>query len=67
MATGLVVEKVKGIRIVSENRITAPPSTLENRLTPYMRGVAEIDGRLVVLLDLDRLLLSAEMRQVELV
>jgi len=32
-----------------------------------MRGVAEIDGRLVVLLDLDRLLLSAEMRQVELV
>jgi purine-binding chemotaxis protein CheW len=67
MATGLVVEKVKGIRFVSENHITAPPSTLENRLTPYMRGVAEIDGRLVVLLDLDRLLLSAEMRQVELV
>jgi len=67
MATGLVVEKVKGIRFVSENRITAPPSTFENRLTPYMRGVAEIDGRLVVLLDLDRLLLSAEMRQVELV
>ncbi|MFL5243932.1 MAG: chemotaxis protein CheW [Gemmataceae bacterium] len=67
MATGLLVEKVKGIRSISEKGIMAPASTFENRLTPYLRGVAENDGRLLVLLDLDKLLLSAEMRQVELV
>jgi purine-binding chemotaxis protein CheW len=67
MATGLLVEKVKGIRSISEKGIMAPASTFENRLTPYLRGLAENDGRLLVLLDLDKLLLSAEMRQIDLV
>jgi purine-binding chemotaxis protein CheW len=62
---GLLVEKVKGLRLISGDRITVPAASFENRLSPFMRGVSDIDGRLLVFLDLDRLLLSAEMRQVE--
>jgi purine-binding chemotaxis protein CheW len=62
---GLLVEKVKGLRLISGDRITVPAASFENRLSPFMRGVSDIDGRLLVFLDLDRLLLSAEMLQVE--
>jgi chemotaxis signal transduction protein len=65
LTTGLLVEKVKGLRFISSDRITVPAATFENRLSPFLSGVSELDGRLLVFLDLDRMLLSAEMRQVE--
>src|SRR5262249_10077058 len=65
LVTGLIVDQVRGIRSLPEQGIAAPSTPVEDRVAPYLRGVAEADGRLLVLLDLDRLLLSPEMRQFE--
>jgi uncharacterized repeat protein (TIGR01451 family) len=65
MSVGLIVDRVKGIRVLAEEGISLPTSPVEDRLAPYLRGVTTHRGRLLVLLDLDRLLLSPEMRQFE--
>jgi purine-binding chemotaxis protein CheW len=63
--TGLLVDRVRRIVKLPEREITAPTAPLEDRVAPYLRGVTESTGRLLVVLDLDRLLLSHEMRQFE--
>jgi len=65
ITVGLIVDRVKGIRAVAEDRISLPTSPIEDRLAPYLRGVTAHHGRLLVLLDLEQLLLSQEMRQFE--
>jgi purine-binding chemotaxis protein CheW len=65
VTAGLVVDQVIGIRYVTADRINAATSPIEDRVAPYLRGFTEQDGRLLVLLDLNRLLLSPEMRQFE--
>jgi chemotaxis signal transduction protein len=66
LTAGLLVDQVRGIQFVPEDRISTA-SPVEGPVTPYLRGVAEQGGRLLVFLDLDRLLLSPAMRQFELV
>ena len=65
VTTGLIVDQVSGIRYLAVGRIGAPAAPIEDQVTPYLRGVYEHDGRLLVVLDFDRLLLSPEMRQFE--
>jgi uncharacterized repeat protein (TIGR01451 family) len=67
MATGLIVERVKGMRSLATDRLEAISPQVDDRVVPYVRGVSEDGGRLLVSLDLDRLLLSAELRHFELV
>ena len=65
MTTGLIVDRVSEIRYLSVDRIGAPAGPIEDQVTPYLRGVYEHDGRLLAVLDFDRLLLSPEIRQFE--
>jgi uncharacterized repeat protein (TIGR01451 family) len=65
ITVGLVVDRVKGIRVVADEQILQPASRVEDNLATYVRGVASHNGRLIVLLNLDQLLLSSEMRQFE--
>ena len=65
LTTGLLVDRVRGIRALAADALRPPPSVVDDRLAPYVNGVAEYDGRLLVSLDMDRLLLSTEMRQFE--
>lgn len=65
LTVGLIVDRVNGLRVVAADCISPPASHLEDRLGPYYRGVADHQGRLLVLLNLDQLLLSDEMRQFE--
>ncbi|MDH4136620.1 MAG: chemotaxis protein CheW [Anaerolineae bacterium] len=65
MTTGLIVDRVSEIRYLSVDRIGAPAGPIADQVTPYLRGVYEHDGRLLAVLDFDRLLLSPEMRQFE--
>jgi chemotaxis signal transduction protein len=67
LTTSLLVDRVKGIRTVPSSSMRTPMVRAEGRVGAYLRGVAEQEGRLVVFLDLDRLLLSSEMRQPEAV
>jgi purine-binding chemotaxis protein CheW len=63
--TGLLVDRVRRIIKLPARQIAAPTAPLEDQVAPYLRGVTESAGRLLVVLDLDRLLLSHEMRQFE--
>lgn len=66
VSTGLIVDLVSDIRYLSVDRISAPAAPIEDRVAPYLHGIYEGDERLLVVLNLDRLLLSPEMRQFEL-
>ncbi len=65
ITSGLIVDQVREIRYLNADQIGAPTALLENRIAPYMRGVYEHEGRLLVLLDLERLICSPGMRQFE--
>jgi purine-binding chemotaxis protein CheW len=67
LTTGLVVDRVKEICKVPLERITLAASPIQDQVAPYLRGVSEHGGRLLVLLDCEQLLLSPEMRQFEAV
>jgi purine-binding chemotaxis protein CheW len=65
LTTGLVVDRVREICKLPIADIAPPTASIEDPIAPYLRGVTEHAGRLLVCLDLDRLLLSSELRQFE--
>ena len=65
MTVGLIVDRVTGLGSLQTGRIGAPTAPIEDQVAPYLRGVYEHEGRLLVVLNLDKLLLSAEMQQFE--
>ena len=62
---GMLVDRVSGIGNLQPHKITAPTAPIEDQVAPYLRGVYEYDGRLLVVLNLDKLLLSSEMQRFE--
>ena len=62
MNAGLVVDAVQHIRTIVGERFEAPSAPMEGDVARYLRGVCEHDGRLLVALDLERMLTSPEMR-----
>jgi purine-binding chemotaxis protein CheW len=65
MTTALLVDQVRGMRRLSPQSLSVPAAPIQGRIASYLGGVSDHEGRLVAVLDLDRLLLSAEMRQFE--
>jgi chemotaxis signal transduction protein len=65
ISTGLLVDEVSDIRYLPSDRITEPAAPIEHQIAPYLRGVYDLDGRLLIMLDFERLLLSREMQQFE--
>jgi purine-binding chemotaxis protein CheW len=65
ITVGLIVDRVTGLGNLQTARIGAPTAPIEDQVTPYLRGVYEYQGRLLVVLNLDNLLLSTEMQQFE--
>ena len=62
--SGLLVDRVVGIRSFSTRHIKTPTSSLHPQIERYLTGVVDATD-LVVLLDIDKLLLSEEFRQFE--
>lgn len=65
LTIGLLVDRLRGIHALPQARLTGADALGESPITPFVRGITEEAGRVVVFLDLDQLLLSAEMRQFE--
>lgn len=63
--TGLIVDAVDRIVALNPDDIKPPASPLEGPLTPYLTGICSVGGRLVAVLDIDRLLRSPDLRQFE--
>jgi purine-binding chemotaxis protein CheW len=63
VTTGLIVDRAGGIFDLPQEQIRSPSAPIDDRVTPFMHGVSEINDRLLVVLDLNQLLLSTEMQQ----
>lgn len=64
-SVALLVDEVQQIASVPIDAVKPPAAPLEGALAPFLTGVTETGGRLVAVLDLERLLRSAEIRQFE--
>ncbi len=62
-AVGLLTDAVEQIVTVSHTDVRPPASPMEGVLSSFLTGVMQAGDRLVAVLDLDRLLRSAEIRQ----
>ena len=62
-STGLLVDAVDQIASVPIDDVRPPASPLDGALAGFLSGVCHIGPRFVAVLDLDRLLRSAEIRQ----
>ncbi|MCA9170030.1 MAG: chemotaxis protein CheW [Planctomycetales bacterium] len=61
--SGLIVDRVLGIRNIDPKQVHEPTSPMEDELSDYLSGVIELEERLIVLLDVEKLLLSDALRQ----
>ena len=55
--TGMIVSAVSEVLTIEENVIEPPPPMVSNINTEFITGVAKIDKRLVILLDLSKVLI----------
>ena len=57
---GMVVDSVTEVLRAPETAISAPPAYIRGLAAEYVRGIVRLEGRLVILLDLERILTSQE-------
>lgn len=57
---GFIVDAVTETLRISESSIEPPPSSIAGLKSDYLRGVGKIEDRLLILLEVDRILTSEE-------
>lgn len=57
---GLIVDSVEEVLNIPAEVIEPPPDLVTSADSPYLRGIAKIEDRLVILLDLDEILTVGE-------
>jgi len=60
---GMIVSAVSEVLTIDDNVIEPPPPMVSNVNSEFITGVAKIDKRLVILLDLGKVLTSEEKKQ----
>jgi purine-binding chemotaxis protein CheW len=61
-AVGLVVDSASEVLKISDTQIEPPPNVFADQATNYVTGVAKYDGRLIILVDLKKILQTGELR-----
>lgn len=64
---GIVVDAVSDVYTISGDDMKAPPDLGESVNTSYIKGISNVDGKMVVLLDIDRLLTTEDLPDLELI
>ena len=59
------VDSVQEIVEIKGENISEPPMIVKSKYTSYMKCVANIDGRMIILLDHDGIISSAEKEKIE--
>lgn len=62
---GLIVDRVSGISFLDREKMGPPTTNIDDLISPYLVGTHEQNGRLLVALDLEKLLLFSQIRQFE--
>ena len=60
---GLIVDAASEVIRISEAEIEAPPEVFEDSELRYVTGVGKLNGRLVILVDLTKILQKGELRR----
>ena len=60
MIVGFVVDSVSEVLRIPENTVEPPPPVVSGLESEYISGVGKLEDRLLIMLDLDRLLSSEE-------
>lgn len=60
---GLVVDAASEVLKIPVSEVEAPPSTLEDGDSNYVTGVGKLNGRLILLIDLNKVLQRGELRR----
>jgi purine-binding chemotaxis protein CheW len=60
---GLILDAVSVVLRWAETAVTAPPQYVKGLAAEFIRGIVRLETRLVVLLDLERILSSQERMQ----
>ena len=61
-AVGLIVDSATEVLKINGAQIEPPPDVFTDAATSYVTGVAKYQGRLIILVDLKRILQSGELR-----
>ncbi|BAH74422.1 chemotaxis protein CheW [Solidesulfovibrio magneticus] len=56
MITGFVVDEVSEVLRIQSNTVEPPPPVVSGIESEYIKGVGKLDNRLLILLDLDKLI-----------
>lgn len=56
LVVGLIVDSSSEVLEISKDNIDKPPATGENKFNEYIKGIGKDDDRLIILIDLERLL-----------
>jgi len=62
---GLLVDSVKEILNIEDRQIASPPSIFKGLRPEYLKGIGKLSERLVIILNLDNLLTSEEIKLIE--
>jgi purine-binding chemotaxis protein CheW len=62
MIVGFVVDAVSEVLRIRANTVEPPPAVVSGIESEYIKGVGKLDDRLLILLELDKLVSSEEMR-----
>lgn len=60
---GLIVDSASEVLKIPDNEIELPPSVFEEGELNYVTGVGKLHGRLVILIDLSKILQKGELRR----
>ena len=56
IVAGLIVDSSSEVMEIQKNNIDNPPADNENQYLSYISGIGKVEGRLVILLELSRIL-----------
>lgn len=62
---GLIVDAASEVLRLPQSEIEAPPEVLDESEVKYVTGVGKLNGRLVILVDLARIMQKGELRRLE--
>lgn len=62
MIVGFVVDQVSEVLRIQSNTVEPPPSVVSGVESEYIKGVGKLDGRLLILLDLEKLFSREEIQ-----